>query len=167
VRFEIEQRFTTNPHDVLRALSSERYLREGMGQLPDISEPEVTQIHGDQDLRNVLTFRFNGNLPSVVTSVIDTKKLSWVEDTTITVPEMTATFTISPAHYAHYFGCQGTWTIAAFGNGSTRVIKGSMKVNSPVPFVGGQVERAIVSGLRERLALEPAILDAWVRENPS
>jgi Protein of unknown function (DUF2505) len=167
VRFQIEQRFTSGANDVLRALTSERYLREGMSKLPDISEPEVVQQTTGRSIRNVLKFHFGGHLPSVVTSVVDPKRLSWVEDTTIDRDAFTADFTITPAHYANFFGCRGSWKIAATNAGSLRVIDGTMKVSSPIPFVNGQVERAIVSGLRERLALEPAILETWLAENPS
>jgi hypothetical protein len=33
-----------------------------------------------------------------------------------------------------------------------------------MPFVGGQVERAIVSGLREHLADETDVVNRWWRE---
>jgi Protein of unknown function (DUF2505) len=166
VRFQIEQRFTANANEVLRALISEKYLREGMAKLPDISEPDVVQHSTANAIRNVLKFHFGGHLPSVVTTVVDPKKLSWVEDTHIDLTQRTASFTITPAHYANFFGCRGSWTIIPNGASSTRLIEGIMKVSSPIPFVNGQVERAIVSGLRERLVLEPAILDSWLTENP-
>jgi hypothetical protein len=167
VRFQIEQRFTAPAHDVLRALTSEKYLREGMAKLPDISEPEVAQHVTDSSLRNVLKFHFGGHLPAVVTTVVDPKNLSWVEDTTIDLHTLTANFTITPAHYANFFRCRGSWRITAGASGATRVIEGNMKVSSPIPFVNGQVERAIVSGLRERLVLEPAILESWLAQNSS
>jgi Protein of unknown function (DUF2505) len=170
VRFQIEQRFTASTSGVLRALTSEHYLRDGMSKLPDISEPAITQHHSEGSIRNVLTFSFGGHLPSMVTSVVDPKKLSWIEDTTIELASFNATFTITPTHYAHFFGCIGSWkltTNTAAGTGATRIIEGTMKVSSPISFVNGQVERAIVSALRERLAHEPAILDAWLLANPA
>jgi hypothetical protein len=167
VRFQIEQRFTAKANEVLRALISEKYLREGMAKLPDISEPDVTQHLSDGAVRNVLKFHFGGHLPSVVTTVVDPKKLSWVEDTNIDLVAFAANFTITPAHYANFFGCRGTWKINHNGSSSIRIIEGTMKVSSPIPFVNGQVERAIVSGLRERLVLEPAILDSWLADNPN
>lgn len=167
MRFQIEQRFTADPVEVIRALSSDRYLSEGMAKLPDISEPEVAQQVSMGSVRNVLKFHFGGHLPAVVTTVVDPKKLSWVEDTFIDLRALTATFSITPAHYANFFACRGSWKITATGAGASRIIDGTMKVSSPIPFVNGQVERAIVSGLRERLLLEPGILDVWLSENPS
>jgi hypothetical protein len=45
---------------------------------------------------------------------------------------------------------------------SVRRIAGSLTVR--MPFVGGQVERAIVSGLREHLADETDVVNRWWRE---
>jgi hypothetical protein len=165
VRFQIEQRFNASPGEVLRALISAEYLHDGMSQLPDLSAPIVKQETNDRTVRNILVFSFGGRLPSVVTSTIDPKKLTWTEETLVDVASKTASFAITPEHYAHFFSCQGTWSVTGSGTSAARTINGEMKVRSPIPFVNGQVERAIVSGLRERLAKEPAILEAWLQGN--
>jgi Protein of unknown function (DUF2505) len=69
---------------------------------------------------------------------------------------------MTPTHYAHFFSCRGSWSLIEAKGVTLRSIDGVLKVNSPVPFVGGQVEKAIVSGLRERLEKEPPLLEAWV-----
>ena len=97
-----------------------------------------------------------------MTKVIDPRRLSWVEDTVIDTETWTAQFTITPIHYASFFTCSGQWRLNGSKSTTTRVMDGLLKVNSPVPFVGGQVEKAIVSGLRERLADEPQILERWL-----
>lgn len=163
MRFVIDQRFRATAGDVGRALSSIDYLTTAMGELPGISRPEIRshRIDGDEVTLN-LEYHFAGSLPSVVTRVIDTAKLSWIEDTRIDTSRWTATFTMTPTYYAHFFSCRGSWTLVEANGVTLRSIDGTLKVNSPVPFVGGQVEKAIVSGLRERLAKEPPLLEAWV-----
>jgi Protein of unknown function (DUF2505) len=163
MRFTIDQRFAASADDVGRALTSVDYLTTAMGELPDISRPDVRSHRVDgADVTLNLEYRFAGSLPSVVTRVIDTAKLSWIEDTRIDTSCWAATFTMTPTYYAHFFTCRGSWTLVEAKGITLRSIDGTLKVNSPVPFVGGQVEKAIVSGLRERLAKEPALLEDWV-----
>ena len=163
MRFVIDQRFGATADEVGGALSSIEYLTTAMGELPDISRPEIRahRVDGDDVTLN-LEYRFAGSLPSIVTRVIDTAKLSWIEDTRVNTSTWTASFTMTPTHYAHFFTCRGSWTLVESKGVTLRSIDGVLKVNSPVPFVGGQVEKAIVSGLRERLAKEPPLLEAWV-----
>ncbi len=166
MRFRIEQRFRANAADVGRALSSVDYLTTAMAALPDIGRPEIRShrvVGGTAHLK--LEYRFGGSLPSVARRVIDPSKLSWIEETSIDASRWTAVFAMTPTHYSSFFRCQGTWQLVERAGGTTRVIEGDLKVNSPVPFVGGQVEKAIVSGLRERLAEEPPLLERWVADN--
>lgn len=167
MRFTIEQSFRASVAGVVRALASPEYLRDGMSQLPDIGVPTIRdQRVAGGVVRTTLVFQFQGSLPTIVTKVIDPAKLSWIEETTIDLDLAKATFLMTPEHYASFFTCQGSWAVTDISGGSKRTISGSMKVNSPVPFVGGQVERAIVSGLRERLAVEPPVLEQWLDANP-
>lgn len=163
MQFRIEQRFRASMGAVGRAFASQDYLVEGMAKMPDIGRPEVVNYRADGAVVTLaLEYRFGGKLPGVVTRVIDLRKLSWIEDTVIDTSEWVARFTITPTHYASFFTCSGGWRLTESAGGTTRVMDGSLKVNAPVPFVGGQVERAIVSGLRERLAEEPPIMEQWL-----
>lgn len=165
MRFRIEQRFRASPADVGRALSSVDYLTTAMAELPDIGRPKVRghRVVGDTTHLE-LEYQFGGSLPSVARRVIDPAKLSWIEETTIDASRWAAAFTMTPTHYASFFRCKGSWELVARAGETTRVIEGDLKVNSPIPFVGGQVEKAIVSGLRERLAEEPPLLERWVAD---
>lgn len=165
MRFRIEQRFRASAADVGRALSSVGYLTTAMAELPDIGRPEIRSHRVVSDTTHLeLEYRFGGSLPGVARRVIDPSKLSWIEETSIDASNWTAVFTMTPTHYSSFFRCRGTWWLTDAGGASVRVIEGELKVNSPVPFVGGQVEKAIVSGLRERLAKEPALLERWVAD---
>jgi Protein of unknown function (DUF2505) len=167
VKFRIDQVFAATVASVCGALVDADYLTQGMAKLPDIGSPVVeSQEQVGSSVRQQLRYFFKGNLPSAVTRVINPSKLSWVEDTTIDVAANRAKFTMTPVHYQQFFRCSGEWILATVdtprGPKTLRRIEGNLKVNSPVPFLGGQIERAIVSGLQERLALEPAVLEAWL-----
>lgn len=167
MRFRIEQQFRAPIGAVGQALVSKDYLGEGMAQLSGIGRPDITFYQADDALVTLaLEYRFGGKLPAVVNRVIDVNKLSWVEDTVIDTGLWMARFTITPTHYANFFACSGEWRLTHSAGITTRVMDGSLKVNAPVPFVGGQVERAIESGLRERLVEEPAIMERWLAAQP-
>ena len=162
MRFRIEQVFAASPIDVASALVDPTYL-VAMGELPDIGAPTLRlQEREGLIVHQELVFQFHGHLPAVVTRVIDPKKLSWVEYDEVDLGAASATFRMVPSHYQKFFTCRGTWAIAVHGpDRCQRVIDGDLRVNSPVPFVGGQVERAIISGLKQRLALEPEVFARW------
>lgn len=163
MRFRIEQRFVAPADEVGGALSSEEYLTTAMAELPDIGRPDVRSRSVVGDTTHLqLEYHFGGSLPSVAKRVIDPAKLSWIEETSIDASNWSAAFTMTPTHYDSFFTCRGTWQLVDLDGVTTRVIDGVLKVNSPVPFVGGQVEKAIVSGLRERLAKEPPLLERWL-----
>jgi hypothetical protein len=162
MKFTITQEFEASIDDLCAAFVNPEYLAQ-LGKLPGIGTPttEVREVDGDV-VRYEMRFSFTGSLPGAVTRVIDTKKLTWLEKTTVNTATAKATFAMVPDHYENFFQCRGSWALSSTRKGfTTRTITGDLKVNSPVPFVGGQVERAIVSGLRERLAAEPASYAAW------
>jgi hypothetical protein len=166
MRFRIEQKFNANTADVLAALSDPSYLAM-MAELPDLSAPVVEdQQRTTTTVSQRLRFQFAGKLPDVVTRVIDPSRLAWQEFTEIDLTHATATFRMVPVHYQKFFTCTGGWRLTSTNTTETvRVIDGNLKVNSPVPFVGGKVERAIVSGLEERLQVEPGVFDRWNMAN--
>ena len=162
MRFRIEQDFAAPVDTVVAALVDPSYWAL-MEQLRDISAPEVrSQSRDGTMVRQELLFRFTGRLPGVVTRVIDPAKLSWTEFDDVDLVARRCQFAMVPVHYEKFFRCDGSWTITERSTTEARrVIEGDLRVNSPVPFVGGQVEKAIVSGLRERLHAEPAVFATW------
>jgi hypothetical protein len=174
MRFRIEQRFAATVDEVLSALTDPQYLEDVTGTLKDLGRPEIERcevLGATVHLR--LRHVFLGSLPSVVTKVVDPRKLSWTEDTVVDLDRRSGSFTMTPIHYPSFFTCKGTWTVTAASGlppqsapVALRTVEGTMKVSSPVPFVGGQVERAIVSGLTERLGQEPAAFAKWCAANP-
>ena len=164
MHFRIEQNFAAPIDDVLAAFTDPSYLAT-MGELADLGTPVVEeQTRTPTTVSQRLRFAFSGRLPSAVTRVIDPSRLSWHEHTDVDLPKATGTFRMVPIHYPRFFTCSGGWTLTTVDATHTRrAIEGDLKVNSPVPFVGGKVERAIVSGLTDRLAAEPAVFARWYR----
>ena len=162
MRFRIEQVFGASADAVIAALVDPSYLA-ALGGLPDLGAPEIrTQSVDGSKVKQELVFRFTGHLPGAVRRVIDPAKLSWIEVDEIDVDSRRCAFRMVPVHYPKFFRCDGTWSVSDQpASTALRVIEGDMKVDSPVPFVGGQVEKAIVSGLRERLAAEPSVFARW------
>jgi hypothetical protein len=164
VKFSIQQVFDGHAMDLCNALTSETYLAS-MGKLADLGAPElISQKRHKGTVTQQLRTTFQGKLPSVALKVIDPAKLSWDEFAEIDTKRFTATFNMIPTHYQSYFRCSGEWQLieAVDGATTTRRITGELKVSSPIPFVNGQVERAIISGLKERLSQEPAIYRAYL-----
>lgn len=164
VKFRIEQKFAASPSQLVDAFCDASYIA-AMAALPDLGAPVLEdQQRKGPIVRQRLRYSFHGRLPSAVTRVIDPAKLTWYEQAEIDTKKFSSTFSMVPDHYQRFFTCVGTWTLTADGTYTQRVIEGELKVNSPVPFVGGQVERAIVSGLKTRLSGEPQVYTNWSRE---
>lgn len=170
MKFTITQVFDTTAAELVSACTDESYLA-AMGGLKDLGAPKlISQTQTGDVISQQLRTSFVGKLPSVALKVIDPARLSWDEFAEINLATETATFRMVPVHYQHYFCCSGTWTITEQSTGkgrakvvtATRTIEAELKVSSPIPFVNSQVERAIVSVLRERLRDEPAVYKAWV-----
>ena len=155
--FTVTQDFTAGADAVARAYASAE-LYEHLVGLPKLDAPEVLDRRVDGDLvRLRLRYRFVGDLSPAVTAVIDPAKLTWVESSTHDLARRTVSYELLPDHYPDRLQSSGTCSIASAGTGCTRTVRGRLKVRALV--VGGAVERAIVSGLREHLGGEVEIVD--------
>lgn len=132
--------------------------------LPKISAPEVLshETEGTR-VRLRIRYRFTADLPTAATVVIDPKKLTWVDDTTYDLDEMVAVTALLPDHYPDRLVASARSPFEATSGekpGTRRQIDGTLQVR--MPFVGGEVERAIVSGLREHLGDEEGVAAHWL-----
>ena len=171
MKFTIAQHFATTANELCSAFIDESYLK-ATGGLKDLGSPELISQSSKRNLvTQQLRTSFVGKLPSVALKDIDPARLSWDEFAEIDTDTRRATFRMVPVHYQQYFRCSGTWDISESSNGTgkskvftaTRTIVAELKVSSPIPFVNGQVERAIVNGLKDRLRDEPAVFANWKR----
>ena len=93
--------------------------------------------------------------------MVDPGKLTWVEHSTHDLVRRSVTYRLAPDHYPDRLQSSGTCTISDDGDaGTLRTVHGRLKVRALV--VGGAVERAIVSGLREYLTAKTDAVDAFV-----
>lgn len=162
MRFTIEQRLDAPPELVARAYADPR-LYEAFDGLPKMSRPEVVahQLTGDE-VRLQVRYRFSGELSAAARAVLDPARLTWVEHAVHDLSSLTTTFDMVPDHYGDRFRCSGSYVFEADGPGTLRRCQGDIKVKALL--VGGAVENAIVSGLREHLCDEVAVVTAFLAE---
>ena len=160
MRFELEQTLPGTVDAVMAAFTDPGYLAS-LGELAKVGEPEVLDQHRDGDtVRQRVRYRFTGDLSSAVTTVVDRRKLVWVDEHVYDLANATATFRIIPEHYADRLRCSGNEWFGEAGTSTTRHLEAELTVRWPV--VGPLVERAIVSGFQEHLAEEARLLAAWM-----
>jgi len=133
--------------------------------LPKIGTPEVVEHRVDGPrVRLRLHQRFTGDLPGAALAVIDPARLTWIELLEFDLDRATATSRLLPDHYPDRLTCAGRYTFVATGSEtSTRRLEGDLAVR--MPLVGGKVERALVSGLREHAAAEQHLVARRLTES--
>jgi hypothetical protein len=159
--FVIEQALPGAP-DAIEGVLLDAAFVAARASLPNLGDPELLESAIDGDTARQRTrFRFTGDLSAAVTAVIDADKLTWVDDATYDLVAHTAEHRVIPDHYADRLRCTYQATITADGADARRSLDGSLKVR--IMLVGGKVEGAIVSGLREYAAAEARLLADWMR----
>lgn len=167
MRFTIEQTLHGALEDVEAALVDLAYL-ERLSTLPKLGRPTlVHRVEKDHLVHQWVKYAFVGDLNSAVRRVVDPARLTWVEESTLDRRTHRTTFRIVPDHYRNLLRSEGDFRLEAGPAGpdgptTTRTATAELKVT--VPLVGGKVEQAIVSGLREHAELEAQVLDEWLRE---
>nr|WP_249420386.1 DUF2505 family protein [Rhabdothermincola salaria] len=162
VQFSSRQSYRHDVDDVLDAYADPS-LYPGLPELPKIGRPEVLEHRRAGDLVHLdLRYAYVGDLPAAATAFIDPGRLTWVQRTAVDLGRRTSTITLLPDHYPDRLQCAGTFHFAAddSGSGSHRRVQGDLEVR--VMVVGGQVERALVSGLEEFLDAEATAVDHWI-----
>jgi hypothetical protein len=157
MRFALEQQINGPVGAVARIYADFRFY-ERLGELPKLGRPEVLDRREDGSVVHLaVRFRFTGNLSPAVTKVVDPARLSWVEESVHDLEHHTVTFVMKPDNYADRLRFSGSSRFEPAGGGTRRVAEGEVAVR--VPLVGKSVEGAIVSGLREHLAGEVAVVE--------
>ena len=163
VQFEIEQSLRTSRDRAQELLLDPEFLR-ARSTLPKLGGAEVLELDRDGTTARLrVHMRFVGDLSSAVSAVVDPARLSWVDDATFVLAEYSGRHTIVPDHYADRLTAAYDDVLTPDGPSATlRVLRGELKVR--VPLVGGRVERAIVSGLREYAAAEAGLLNELAQQ---
>jgi hypothetical protein len=167
VRFELIQRLRAPLDAVEAAYVDPEFLAE-LGRLPKLGHPVLLehQDRGDESWQRV-RYAFVGELSPAVKAVVDPKRLTWVEESTLDRASHKTTFRIVPDHYRKLLEASGEITLAAEGGdrGEVTVRRSTGDLGVHVPFVGHKVESAIISGLREHADLEVEVVERWAAEH--
>ena len=155
MQFQVDQSFDATPSEVMALYTDAAFYGRLVG-LPKIGAPDVLSVEHDGDrVRLKIRYRFTADLPAAALAVLDPNKLTWVEDSSYDLPTNAFSSKLLPDHYPDRLTA-GARTRFLLADGTTdttrRLIEGDLKVR--MPLVGGKVEGAIVSGLREHLGDE-------------
>ena len=156
MKFELAQNFDAPAATVIGVYCDPDFYPalDGVGQIGD---PSVLgrEEQGDTIVMRV-RFRFTGDLPSAALAIVRPERLTWVEETTYDLDKLTARSQIQPDHYADRLQASATSHFKDHEGGSRRSVTGELKVRALL--VGGQVEKAIVSGMREHFVDEERVV---------
>jgi hypothetical protein len=161
VRFTIEQHFAGPLERVESAFVDPEFLQR-LSELPKLGQPQlIHQVVAGDLVHQWVQYRFVGEVNAAVRRVVDPARLTWVEESTLDRRTHDTGWKIEPDHYKHLLKSSGTFRLVEDGPERTkRVTEAEIKVS--VPFVGGKVEQAIVSGLREHAVLEEQVMAEWL-----
>ena len=160
MRFVIEQELYGRLEEVECAFVDPAFLAR-LAELPKLGTPELlSQERTGSVVRQQVRYRFTGDLSPAVTRILDRNKLSWIEESTCHCDVHRTDWRVRPDHYADRLVCWGTFQLREDGQNTVRVASGELRVQ--MPFVGGRVERAIVSGMREHAQAESEVMTDWL-----
>ncbi len=158
--FTIEQSLTRPPAAVQEALLDPAFIA-ARADLPKLGDAELLECTRDGATAHLrVRLRFTAELSPAVTAVVDPKKLTWVDDARFDLVALHADHTIEPDSYADRLHSTYRSNLAPDGSGTSRVLTGVVKVK--MMLVGGKVEGAIVSGLRDYAVAEAELLNSWL-----
>ncbi len=150
--FRIDQRFAAPVAAVEAALLDAAFVAR-LANLPKIGNAELVSQERDGDhVEQEIRYQFTGELSAAVRAVVDPRRISWILESQFDLASHTSTWRILPDHYGERLTASGTTQLTADGDATIRVTHGHVKVH--VALMGGRVERAIVSGLKEHAEAE-------------
>lgn len=132
-----------------------------MAELPKLGAATVLdQQRVDAVMVQDVRYLFEAELSRSVTRVVDPKLLTWVERSTCDLTTHRTECEIRPDHYTGLLSGSYRSTIVDGAAGARRTLTGEIKVR--MPFVGGKVERAIISGLEENATAQIGLIETWL-----
>ncbi|MEJ7765442.1 MAG: DUF2505 family protein [Acidimicrobiales bacterium] len=161
MRFRIEQSFSAPVERVEAALVDPAWY-EAVTASEAVWAPELLEVEGDGGPRIGLRvrYRFRGRLNPAAARVVDPGRLSWVEVSTLQRDSHTIEMRVEPDSYADKLRFSGSIVLKPEGPVTRRGLDGEVRIR--FPLVGGKVESAVVSGLREHAAVEEAVFSDFV-----
>ena len=160
MNFEIVQDIRATVDAVDQTLIDADFLVR-MSELPKLGTATVLDQQRDNNLMvQDVRYLFEAELSRAVTRVVDPKLLTWVERSTCDLTTHETECEIRPDNYGGLLAGSYRSTIVNGVAGSRRTLSGEIKVR--MPFVGGKVERAIISGLEENAMAQIGLIETWL-----
>ena len=161
MRFRIEQRLH-GPVDAVQDVFVDPDFLVELSALPRVGGAELVDRRDDGHLLyRRIRYRFTGELSPAARAVIHPDRLTWIEESTLDRQRHRTTWRIVPEHYPERITCAGTFVLVeAAPDRTTRVTDADLKVH--LALLGGRVEQAIVSGLRDHAAAEERLVNQWL-----
>lgn len=152
VKFSYEQRWTTNPDDVLEVYLDESFW-SGLTGLSATSPPDVLDISRTGDRAVVrLHYVLSVDLPKEAARFIDPDDVAWIEQTTWDLRTRVAKVEFIPDQAGKLLKASAGATLVPQGGDTVRDVHGEVKVH--IPLLGGKVEKVVVEGVNDHLAEE-------------
>lgn len=161
MRFRVEQRLEASVERVEAVLCDPAWY-QAVAASTSAWAPELLEVDDDGGPRVGLRvrYRFRGHLNAAAARVLDPARMSWVEVSTLDRDRHAIDLAVVPDSYGDKLRFTGSALLRPDGEGTTRVLDGEVKVR--VPLVGGRVEGAVISGLREHAQVEEQIFGGFV-----
>lgn len=160
MRFQLQQRIAAPVDDVVAVFVDPGFY-ESLEELPNLARPELlSREERGAIVRMRVRYRFIGHLSSAVKAAIDPKRLTWVEESDHDLAARRVSFRMIADHYADRFRSSGAYQFVAAGAATNRNCTGDVAIR--MPLVGHRVETAIISGLREHIGAETALVERWI-----
>jgi hypothetical protein len=163
VHFQLEQRFAASLADVEFAFTDPKVL-DRIAAASSVGRPELLEVVDEGDIvRQRVRYAFTGHLSAAARAVVDPARLTWVNESVLDRRTHHSEFVIVPDHYPDRLQCSGTVTLGEVGGVTHRLTAAHLRVN--IRFLGGLVEQAIVSGLRDHAAVEEQVVQRYLDEH--
>lgn len=161
MRFRVEQRLDASVERVEAALVDPVWYR-AVTASASVWAPELLDVEDEGGPRVGLRvrYRFRGRLNPAAARVLDPERMSWVEVSTLDRERHTIDLRMVPDSYGDKLRFSGSVVLRPDGDGTDRALDGEVKVR--VPLVGGKVEGAVVSGLREHAEVEEQVFRTFI-----
>lgn len=156
MRFRIDQHLVAPVERVEAALVDPAWY-QAVHASAAVWAPELLEVDdgGGPMVGLRVRYRFRGRLHAAAARVVDPGRLSWVEVSSLDRRSHSIDLRVEPDSYADKLRFTGSILLRPEGDTTWRELDGDVKVK--VPLVGGKVEGAVVSGLREHAAVEEAV----------
>lgn len=153
VRFGFEQRWDGAEVDEVVEVYLDPDFWHGLDALRSTAPPEVLGLERSGGTALVrLRYSLAVELPAEAARFIDTRRVSWVEESAWDLASNRAEVRFLPDQGGGLLRATASTAVLARDGGTVREVRGDLRVR--VPLVGGRVERAIVEGIGEHLDAE-------------